>query len=414
MRIFTPATDAIFIERPNRFLARVRLDGRVQEVHCPDPGSLRELLLPGTRVILEESRGWSEASAAAAATVAARNRRGKGRRKTRYTMIAVHYRERMAPHRDRMAPHSERVVPLVSTRANKIAEGLVIPRLFPDALRLEREVTWGNSRFDFRIVTSDGPVLLEVKCCTLVEEGVAMFPDAPTARGRRHVEELGKLSSSNQKGAVLFLVMQPQARVFMPNIHTDPAFSETLIRMAPRLRVYASSVFTNREGEVILREASLPVDLEKPRSHLTGGGSYLLVMDLRKSVSVTAGSLAQSIFRSGYYVYAGSAMRNLESRINRHKRQRKKVHWHIDYLTPQASSITALPFRSTRRLECALARQLAALSDHSYRGFGCSDCRCDSHLFFFERPPLENRAFLDLMNHFRHREAFEIVSASTP
>lgn len=407
MRIFTPAADAIFIERPNRFLARVRLDGRVHEVHCPNPGSLLELMLPGAQVILEENRGWLEAPQTPAATAAGRSQPQNRQRKTRYTMVAVYYRERMAPHR-------ERVVPLVSSRANHIAEGLVIPRLFPDALRIEQEVTLGNSRFDFRIETPDSPVLLEVKCCTLVEEGVALFPDAPTARGRRHVEELGRFCSSTKKAAVLFLVMQPQARVFMPNIHTDPAFSETLICMASRLRVYASSVSTNREGEVALQEASLPVDLEKPRSHLTGGGSYLLVMTLRKSVSISPGSLGPTSFKSGFYVYAGSAMRNLESRINRHKRRRKKLRWHIDYLTPLASSIMAFPFRSARRLECALARQVAALSDKSYRGFGCSDCRCDSHLFFFERTPLENRVFLDLVNRFRHREAFEIVSASTP
>ncbi len=393
MKIFTPAADAIFIERPNRFLARVRLGGRVHEVHCPNPGNLLELMLPGARVILEENRGWLEPAQSAATTAATRSRPPNRQRKTRYTMVAVYYRER--------------VVPLVSSRANHIAEGLLIPRLFPDALQIKREVKWGNSRFDFRIETPDSPVLLEVKCCTLVEEGVALFPDAPTTRGRRHVEELGRFSSSSHKAAVLFLVMQPQARVFMPNIHTDPAFSETLICMASRLRIYASSVSTNREGEVIFQEPSLPVDLEKPRSHLTGGGSYLLVMNLRKNVSISPGALAQTSFRSGFYVYAGSAMRNLESRINRHKRRRKKLRWHIDYLTPLASSIMAIPFRSARRLECSLARQVAALSDNSYRGFGCSDCRCDSHLFFFERTPLENRAFLDLVNRFRHREAFE-------
>jgi len=395
MRIFTPAADAIFIDRPNRFLARVRLGGRVHEVHCPNPGSLLELTLPGARVILEESRGWSEAPQSAAATVVARSRPQSRKRKTRYTMVAVYYRER--------------VVPLVSSRANHIAEELVIPRLFPDALRIKREMKCGNSRFDFRIETPDSPVLLEVKCCTLVEEGVALFPDATTARGRRHVEELGRLSSSSHKGAVLFLVMQPQARVFMPNIHTDPAFSETLIRMASRLQVFASSVSTNREGVVALQEVSLPVDLGKPRRHLTGGGSYLLVMNLRKNVSISPGSLAQTSFRSGFYVYAGSAMRNLESRINRHKRRRKKLRWHIDYLAPLASAIMAIPFRSARRLECALAREVAALSDNSYQGFGCSDCRCDSHLFFFERAPLENRTFLDLVNRFRHREAFEML-----
>ncbi len=398
MRIFTAATEAIFKERPNRFVARVEIAGRSYEAHCPNPGSLLELLVPGARVILEESPDWKA------------DPQRPSRRRTRYTLAAVYYRNR--------------VVPLISSRANAVAHALVLPRLYPDALEIEREVSLGSSRFDFRIVTPDGPVFLEVKCCTLVEEGVALFPDAPTVRGRRHIEELGKIGTSEtfrSKGAVLFMIMQPQARIFMPNIHTDPDFSAALVRLAGcrqaasrkdsrterPLQVFASSVTTDRDGEVSLKEAFIPVDLATPQKHLKGGGSYLLVIELHQSVSLSPGSLPHSRFARGFYVYVGSAMNNLQSRINRHLRRQKTQHWHIDYLTPLASKIRAIPFRSARRLECALARKLESLSEHSCRGFGSSDCRCDSHLFFFEKPPLENRAFLDFMNRFRHREAFE-------
>jgi sugar fermentation stimulation protein A len=378
MRIFTPSQEAILLDRPNRFLARIQMDGRMHEAHFPNPAILQELILPGTRVILEEQEGAPNSSL--------------DRRRTRFTVVAVYYRDR--------------VVPIVSSRANRIAENLIIPRLYPESLRIEREVSCGSSRFDFRIVLPKGSVLLEVKCCTLVEEGTALFPDAPTARGRRHLEELARHSSEKGKSAVLFLIMQPQARLFMPNVHTDPAFSQRLIELAPHLRICASSVRASPEGEASLEELSLPVGLETARFHLTAGGAYLLIMEIQQNLSLVPGSLALTNIRKGFYVYTGSAMRNLESRINRHKRKRKKVRWHIDYLSPLASKVTAIAFRSAHRLECDLAQQLKALSDERVLGFGCSDCSCDSHLFYFKQSPLKTRAFIDLIGRFRHREAF--------
>ena len=89
----------------------------------------------------------------------------------------------------------------------------------------------------------------------------------------------------------------------------------------------------------------------------------------------------------------------------RHLRRRKRLFWHIDYLSVQADRITAFPIRSARSLECSLARSLAAVADAAIPRFGCSDCSCASHLLYLRSPALEHRGFLDVLHRYRHREA---------
>lgn len=100
-------------------------------------------------------------------------------------------------------------------------------------------------------------------------------------------------------------------------------------------------------------------------------------------------------------------MGNLSSRIARHHRRRKTLHWHIDYLLDRVGSreIVSLPIRSLHRLECPLARDLAALAAGTTPRFGSSDCSCQSHLFRFDSDPLQDRRFLDLLFHYRHTVA---------
>jgi sugar fermentation stimulation protein A len=111
-------------------------------------------------------------------------------------------------------------------------------------------------------------------------------------------------------------------------------------------------------------------------------------------------------------VYAGSALKNLRQRVSRHLRKiRKQKHWHLDYLTPYAKSISALPICSYRNLECELAAALKAIGGKGVPGFGCSDCRaagkrkCESHLYYFETNPMADKVFVELVLKFRHVEA---------
>jgi sugar fermentation stimulation protein A len=130
------------------------------------------------------------------------------------------------------------------------------------------------------------------------------------------------------------------------------------------------------------------------RSHLTRDrGSYLLVLHLKRRRTIAVGALGRVLFRSGYHVYVGSAMNGLATRIARHKRRRKPCHWHIDYLRRGARFHCAIAIVSGARLECRLAARVRRIAQWEIPGFGCSDCRCASHLFGFGRDPLRKLTF---------------------
>ncbi|HUT69940.1 MAG TPA: GIY-YIG nuclease family protein [Desulfatiglandales bacterium] len=132
-------------------------------------------------------------------------------------------------------------------------------------------------------------------------------------------------------------------------------------------------------------------------------GSYLLVLGLDRDKLVQVGQLGTMLFQKGYYIYVGSAMTNLTARIERHRRTRKKEHWHIDYLTHAADSILSLPIRSSRREECSIAESFSSILAHGPAGFGSSDCACETHLFWHKNNPLHVEAFHDVLQHFRMR-----------
>lgn len=110
-------------------------------------------------------------------------------------------------------------------------------------------------------------------------------------------------------------------------------------------------------------------------------GSYILLIRLSEAETISPGSLPEAHFPGGYYAYVGSALGGLESRLNRHLRRDKKRHWHIDYLLPKASVTDIIIGETADRVECAIARALGSQFD-AIPGFGSSDCRCPSHLFF--------------------------------
>ncbi len=114
-------------------------------------------------------------------------------------------------------------------------------------------------------------------------------------------------------------------------------------------------------------------------------GSYLLILHLPSATEIRIGKLGTINFDPGFYIYTGSAMNNLEKRLKRHFSVDKKLWWHIDYLTINAESFYALAILH-QRLECSLATELSAVFDQ-IRSFGCSDCKCNSHLFYSWEDP---------------------------
>lgn len=185
-----------FIHRPNRFLLFAG-DGKGGSiaVHVPDPGRLRELLYPGNRLLVIPSPGEG--------------------RKTKWTLAAARLESRWV---------------LVNTTFHReIASRFLLGGHSPlgrvSTLRAEVKSPSGGSRFDFLV---NGCLWLEVKGCTLLENGAAMFPDAPTLRGRKHVNELREIASDGSPAAVLFLVFVNGAEFFTANSRTDPGFAEAL------------------------------------------------------------------------------------------------------------------------------------------------------------------------------------------
>jgi sugar fermentation stimulation protein A len=290
---------------------------------------------------------------------------------------------------------------------------------------MRREVPVGKSRLDFVLSfdpqgqsSAESPedsqkLYLEVKACTLIAEQTAMFPDAPTLRGLKHLEELEALAaeaSSQSEGAgsgVLFVLMNPDARRFVPNLHTDPAFTRKLISLKDRIWMRAVSIRTEEDGTARLANPDVPIDLGAASAVVDDRGVYLLVVELKRRCRFPVGTLGEIQFEAAWYVYVGSGKKNLHARIARHHRRRKKMHWHIDYLLARVDPgyVTSLAIRSEHDLECRLARDVAGIAAASTNGFGCSDCSCRSHLFRFDNNPLHSRGFLDLLLHYRHSAA---------
>ncbi len=193
---------AQFISRPNRFVAEVLLDGEMVIAHVKNTGRCRELLIPGVTVYLDEPGGAT--------------------RKTKYDLVAV---EKVCP------DGSTLLINMDSQAPNEAAaEFLSHGTLFPHYTNIRREVTMGNSRFDFCIEQRDKITFLEVKGCTLEDCGIASFPDAPTERGVKHIEELIELKGQGYGAAILFIIQMKGVSEFRPNDRTHKAFGDALRR----------------------------------------------------------------------------------------------------------------------------------------------------------------------------------------
>lgn len=118
-------------------------------------------------------------------------------------------------------------------------------------------------------------------------------------------------------------------------------------------------------------------------------GSYILLIKLSENKKIKVGKLTKLFFKKGFYVYIGSAMNNLEKRISRHLRKNKKFHWHIDYLLQKADILEVYLKENTIKEECKLANIFSEKLE-KIPGFGCSDCKCKSHMFYGKKVDILN------------------------
>ena len=186
---------AVFIDRPNRFIARCEINEQVETVHVKNTGRCKELLIPGTTVFLEKFNAQT--------------------RKTNYDLISV--------------IKGNRIINIDSQAPNKIfLEWAKSGKYLPDILLIKPEYRFLNSRFDFYIETPFKKIFIEIKGATLENNGVVMFPDAPTQRGLKHISELIEVKKKGYEAYIIFVIQMENAKYFMPNYITHKAFADKL------------------------------------------------------------------------------------------------------------------------------------------------------------------------------------------
>ena len=189
----------VFLERPNRFIAKVLVDGAEETVHVKNTGRCKELLTENANVYLSVS--------------------DNPLRKTRYDLIGV----------DKVTPAGNLKVNMDSQIPNDVVvEWLKKGNLFSENAIIKREVFYNKSRFDFYIEDGERKIFLEVKGVTLENDGVASFPDAPTERGIKHINELVECISDGYEAYVVFVIQMKGIDYFTPNYITHPEFGEAL------------------------------------------------------------------------------------------------------------------------------------------------------------------------------------------
>ena len=187
-------TPGIFLARPNRFIAHIEIDGAVEICHVKNTGRCRELLIPGCTV-------WCQRS-------------DNPNRKTKYDLIAVQ--------------KGDRLINMDSQAPNKAAGEWLADRGLGEISELRPEVKHGDSRYDFSFVKDGKRCFLEVKGCTLEEDGVCAFPDAPTERGAKHICGLTEAARAGYGAYILFAIQMSDVKYIRPHDETDPEFGRAL------------------------------------------------------------------------------------------------------------------------------------------------------------------------------------------
>ncbi|MEG0004502.1 MAG: DNA/RNA nuclease SfsA [Clostridium sp.] len=201
--------EGVFINRPNRFIAHVLIDGNIEVCHVANTGRMSEMLRPGVNVIVTKSNN--------------------PKRKTKYSLMFVKKKGHL--------------ICIKSALANDVFEDF-LPRSNWVSGTHKREVTYKNSRFDFH-VQSEKEYFIEVKCGTYEEDGVLMFPDAPTDRGCKHLQELIDAKENGYNAGVVIIGFMDYIREFTPNRKIDPKFADKLqeaVEKGVELHVYRSEI----------------------------------------------------------------------------------------------------------------------------------------------------------------------------
>lgn len=349
-----PYIKAVFKKRLNRFVSQVLINNEVEEIYVPNTGRLSELAIPGNNVLLIPSPG-----------------------KYRYRLLYIF--------------HNSFPVMIDSARSNTLFPELIQKNLIPELKKdsiIRSEPPYNNHRFDFLMKGESGEYFLEIKSCTLAYKDVASFPDAVSSRGAAHIEIL----ASTKQGKLFFLILHSKIKSFVPNFHTDFYFYETLKKHSKDLEILPYSVEYDSSYNIVkLNKVQLVLPEVKP------SGIYFIVLWNDKNRIIECGSLGKVEFKKGFYVYSGSGKTSLFKRIEHHKKKNKKHHFHMDYITAKMKITADIPIVTDEYLECDLAKILLENSGKPVKNFGSTDCKCFSHLHYFQDNPVEEHWFWDMV-----------------
>lgn len=197
--IYEDIVEGVFLERPNRFIAKVLIDGNPETVHVKNTGRCKEILTEGTKIFLQKSNNPN--------------------RKTKYSLISA-YKKDMLINIDSQVP-------------NEVVHEAILQNKVPELIDLnyvKREQKYKNSRFDIYFERGTVKGFIEVKGVTLEKDGLSMFPDAPTKRGTKHLEELMDAIANGYEGYLFLLIQMDDIQKFTPNYITDETFAKTLMK----------------------------------------------------------------------------------------------------------------------------------------------------------------------------------------
>ena len=227
MKLPPDLVEGVFLLRRNRFAAEVEAAGQPALAHVPNSGRMAELLAPGAGVLLAPKAGL---------------------RRTPYDLLLVR-------HGGRLVGVDARLPPVLVAEAIRSGSA---PSFGP-VESVQREVRLGTSRIDLLLTGPQGPCYVEAKSVNLVEKGMALFPDAPTKRGVRHLLELARAAAAGMRAAVVFVIQRDDASALRPHREADPLFAETLHSVAASVQVLAYRCRVRR-AEMVLAER-VPVEL---------------------------------------------------------------------------------------------------------------------------------------------------------
>nr|WP_312576704.1 DNA/RNA nuclease SfsA [Sedimentibacter sp.] len=207
--------EGIFIERINRFIAKVEINGQIEQVHVKNTGRCKELFIEGRRVFLQESN--------------------KANRKTKYSLISIY--------------KGNKLINIDSQVPNAVVYESIVSKSLPEFCKLvevKREKTYKNSRFDIYYKKENGVEgFVEIKGVTLEYDGMSMFPDAPTERGKKHIYEMIDAVKNGYEGTIFFLIQLEDVLGFKPNRETDEKFEIALNKARDNgvnILVYSSKI----------------------------------------------------------------------------------------------------------------------------------------------------------------------------